>query len=209
MNQRLTMFSNTLKEQKTNISILEIFSLEKIWKSPNSVYFLELILRLSPIFPFPETLVVRSFRSCQDKENRVAVDRRGGSKIIRSDPDRAGKSGPPGDESPLRGQDRPPPGRGIGIPEAVRKRQRGDEPLQQEQSTVDRVGGQQRWARLVEQHRGPASGLLQKLQRSGRASGCPLDGVLGPGADHHQRNQLKSGQCSSERTRRITRVWCV
>lgn len=138
--------------------------------------------------------MVRSFRSCQDKENRVAADRRGGSKIIRPDPDRAGKSGPPGDESPLRGQDRPPPGRGIGIPEAVRKRQRGDEPLQQEQSTVDRrVGGQQRWARLVEQHRDkrPASGLLQKLQRSGWTSGCPLDGVLGPGADH-QRNQLKS-----------------
>lgn len=165
----------------------------------------------APIFHFPETLVVRSFRSCQDKENRVAADRRGGSKIIRPDPDRAGKSGPPGDESPLRGQDRPPPGRGIGIPEAVRKRQRGDEPLQQEQSTVDRrVGGQQRWARLVEQHRDkrPASGLLQKLQRSGWTSGCPLDGVLGPGADH-QRNQLKSGQCSSERRRRMTRVWCV
>lgn len=133
------------------------------------------------------------FRSYQDKEDRVAADRRGGGEIIRPDPNCARKSGPPGDESPFRGQDRPSPCRGIGFPEAVRQRQRGDEFLQQEQSAVNWMGGQRRWARLVvgqRRFKRATSGLLQKLQRS--RNGCPFYGILGPGADH-ERNQLKLG----------------
>lgn len=134
--------------------------------------------------------IFRFFRSRQDKENRVATDRRGWGKIIRPDPNCARKSGPAGHESPFRGQDRPSPCRGAGFPEAVRQRQRSDEFLQQEQSAVNRVGGQRRWTRLVVGQRGgerATSGLLQKLQRS---NGCPFFGILGPGADH-ERNQLK------------------
>lgn len=154
-----------------------------------------------------DTRMISHFsRPRQDKENRVAIDRRRGGEIIRPDPNCAGKPGPAGDEGPFRGQDRPSPRRGVGFPEAVRQRQRDDEFLQQEQSAVNRMGGQRRWTRLVDvgQRRGKraAPGLLQKLRRPS-TNGCPFYGVLGPGADH-ERNQLKRRVDDLEKKNRET-----
>lgn len=154
-----------------------------------------------------DTRIISHFsRPRQDKENRVATDRRRGGEIIRPDPNCAGKPGPAGDEGPFRGQDRPSPRRGAGFPEAVRQRQRDDEFLQQEQSAVNRMGGQRRWTRLVDvgQRRGKraAPGLLQKLRRP-PTNGCPFYGVLGPGADH-ERNQLKRRVDDLEKKNRET-----